>query len=91
VGEVPTEASAQAVRCARGELGLATIRRGRRTVPLSPLGATTVYFDADRAVGGIARLARMVLDASDLDHAHALLSAAGVHTELDYERARSAQ
>ena len=89
VREVPTEASAQAVRCARGELGLATIRAGRRTVPLSPLGAMTVYFDAQRAVNGIARLARMVLDARDLDHAQDLLGAAGVHTELDYERERS--
>jgi hypothetical protein len=91
VREVPTEASAQALRCARGEVGVATIRSGRRTVPLSPLGATTVYFDADRAVNGVARLARMVLEARDLDHAHELLSAAGVHTELDYERERSPQ
>jgi hypothetical protein len=89
VREVPTEASAQAVRCARGELGVGTIRAGRRTVPLSPIGATTVYFDADRAVSGVARLARMVLEARDLDHAHAILGAAGVHTELDYERERS--
>jgi hypothetical protein len=91
VREVPTEASAQAVRCARGEVGIATIRAGRRTVPLSPLGASTVYFDADRAVNGVARLARMVMEARDLDHAHELLSAAGVRTELDYERERSAQ
>jgi hypothetical protein len=91
VREVPTEASAQAVRCARGEVGLATIRAGRRTVPLSPLGATTVYFDADRAVNGVARLARMVLEARDLEHAHKLLSADGVRTELDYERERSSQ
>jgi hypothetical protein len=91
VAEVPTEASAQAVRCARGALGVGTIRAGRRTVPLSPLGATTVYFDADRAVTGVARLARMVLEARDLDHAQALLSADGVHTELDYERERSPQ
>ena len=91
VREVPTEASAQAVRCARGEVGLATIRAGRRTVPLSPLGATTIYFDADRAVDGVASLARMVIDARDLNHAHDLLSAAGVRTELDYERERSAQ
>ena len=91
VREVPTEASAQAVRCARGEVGIATIRAGRRTVPLSPLGATTVYFDPDRAVNGVARLARMVLEARDLDHAHDLLSADGVRTELDYERERSAQ
>jgi hypothetical protein len=91
VREVPTEASAQAVRCARGELGVATIRRGRRTVPLSPLGATTVYFDAERAVGSVARLARMVLEAPDLDHAQELLHADGVRTELDYEREHSAQ
>ena len=49
--EIPTEASAQAVRCARGEIGVATIRGGRRTVPLSPLGATTVYFDPDGRAG----------------------------------------
>ena len=79
------------MRCARGELGVGTIRAGRRTVPLSPLGATTVYFDADRAVTGVARLARMVLDARDLDHAHELLKADGVRTELDYERERSPQ
>jgi hypothetical protein len=91
VREVPTEASAQAVRCARGELGIASIRAGRRTVPLSPLGATTVYFDPDRAVNGAARLARMVQGARDLDHAHQLLSADGIRTELDYERERSAQ
>jgi hypothetical protein len=91
VAEIPTEASAQAVRCARGELGVGTIRAGRRTVPLSPLGATTVYFDADRAVTGVARLARMVLEARDLDHAQELLSADGVRTELDYERERSPQ
>jgi hypothetical protein len=88
---VPTEASAQAVRCARGELGVGTIRAGRRTVPLSPLGATTVYFDADRAVTGVARLARMVMEARDLDHAQELLSADGVRTELDLERERSPQ
>jgi hypothetical protein len=91
VQAVPTEASAQAVRCARGELGVATIRAGRRTVPLSPLGATTVYFDPDRAVSGVARLARMVLETRDLNHAHELLAADGVHTELDYERERSSQ
>lgn len=91
VAAVPTEASAQAVRCARGELGVATIRAGRRTVPLSPIGATTVYFDPGVAVNGVARLARLVLDAGDLDEAHVILSAAGIHTELDYERERSPQ
>ena len=91
VQTVPTEASAQAVRCARGEIGHATIRGGRRSVPLSPLGATTVYFDADAAVRGVARLARLVLEARDLDQAHEILAAEGIRTELDYERERSPQ
>jgi hypothetical protein len=84
---VPTEASAQAVRCARGEIGMATIRGGRRSVPLSPLGAAIVYFDPERAIGSAAPLARAVLDAPDLDAAQACLHALGVRTELDYERA----
>ena len=91
IHEVPTEASAQAVRCARGEVGTATIRAGRRTVPLSPRGATTIYFDPDRAVSGVARLARLVLEAADLAHAQELLAAEGVRTELDYELERSPQ
>ena len=39
VAAVPTEASAQALRCFRGELGETTIRAGRRSVQLSPVGA----------------------------------------------------
>src|SRR5207248_9631234 len=41
VEAVPTEASAQALRAYRGELGAFEIRGGRRTVLLSPLGAVT--------------------------------------------------
>jgi hypothetical protein len=83
---VPTEASAQALRCFRGETGTATIRQGRRTVELSPVGALTFYFDVAAAVRSAARLAAAVMDARDLDHANELLHALGVHTELDYER-----
>jgi hypothetical protein len=84
--EIPTEASAQAVRCARGEVGLTTIREGRRQVRLSPLGALTVYFEVEAAVASVARLAEAVLEATDLDHANELLRSLGVRTELDYER-----
>jgi hypothetical protein len=83
---IPTEASAQAVLCARGEVGERTIRGGRRTVYLSPFGATTVYFDPARAVAAAAPLARAVADARDLDDAQERLHALGVRTELDYER-----
>ncbi|HZO59810.1 MAG TPA: DUF1152 domain-containing protein [Solirubrobacterales bacterium] len=83
---IPTEASAQAVRCARGEVGVATIRGGRRTVHLTPLGAATVYFDPEIALESAAPLARAVLDAPDLLAAQETLHALGIRTELEYER-----
>jgi hypothetical protein len=86
VAAVPTEASAQALRCFRGEVGSDTIRRGRRTVELSPVGALTFYFDISAAVGSAARLASAVGEARDLDHANELLHELGLRTELDYER-----
>ena len=83
---VPTEASAQAIRCFRGEIGRAEIRGGRRAVELSPAGALTFYFDPLAALRSAARLAAAVIDAPDLDAANEILHGLGVHTELDYER-----
>jgi hypothetical protein len=86
VARVPTEASAQALRCARGERGQATIRGGRRTVELTPLGALTFYLDPQATLGSAARLARAVRGAPDLEAAHERLAAIGVRTELELER-----
>ena len=86
VEAVPTEASAQALRCFRGESGTAEIRGGRRTVQLTPLGATTIYFDVAAAVGSAARLAAAVVDANGIDEGNELLHAFVERTELDYER-----
>jgi hypothetical protein len=86
VDAIPTEASAQALRCFHGETGHATIRQGRRTVELSPVGALTFYFDVAAAARSAARLAAAVSSARDLEHANELLWALGVRTELDYER-----
>jgi hypothetical protein len=83
---VPTEASAQAVRCFHGAIGSSTSRQGRRTVELSPAGSLTFYFDPVAAVGSAARLAAAVTDARDLDQANEILHGMGVYTELDYER-----
>lgn len=83
---IPTEASAQAIRCARGESGVTTIRRGRREVVLSPIGALTFYFDPPAAVARAAPLARAVTDAESLEEANDLLHDLGVRTELDFER-----
>jgi hypothetical protein len=86
VEAVPTEASAQAVRCFHGALGQTTIRQGRRTVELSPVGALTFYFDVAKAIWSAARLAAAVIDAEDLEAANEILRARGIRTELDYER-----
>jgi hypothetical protein len=86
---VPTEASVQAVRCARGERGTTTIRGGRRTVELTPLGALTFFFDPRKAVESVAPLAHAVSPAASLEEAHDALRSMGVGTELELERARS--
>ncbi|HEX5893814.1 MAG TPA: DUF1152 domain-containing protein [Solirubrobacterales bacterium] len=86
---VPTEASLQAVRCARGERGMTYIRSGRRRVELTPLGALTFFFDPVKAVDEVAPLAAAVGPAVSLDEANEALKALGVGTELELERARA--
>ncbi len=85
VAVVPTEASAMALRCARGHTGQTTIRQGRRTVELSPVGALTFFLDPRIAMATAARLADAVVDAPSLQDANAILHRLGVRTELDYE------
>ena len=84
--QVPTEASAMALRCARGERGEAPIRQGRRNVPLTELGGVVAWFDPLRAMDSAARLAAAVRDAGSLAQADAILAARGIRTELAYER-----
>jgi hypothetical protein len=89
VAAVPTEASAQALECARGARGTVTIRQGRRTVERTPVGAVTFYFDAVATAAAAAPLAHAVRDAADLEDANERLHALGVRTELDLERERA--
>jgi hypothetical protein len=86
VAEIPTEASAMALRCARGEHGETTIRGGRRTVALSPVGAVSFYFEPEAAIRSAARLADAVTDAASLEEAEAILAARGITSELAFER-----
>jgi hypothetical protein len=90
VAQVPTEASAQPLRCFRGETGRVTIRGGRRTVTLSPVGALTFFFSVPVALDTAARLARAVRDADSLESANERLHELGVRSELDLERERLA-
>jgi hypothetical protein len=85
VEQIPTEASAQAVRAFRGANGATSIRGGRRTLELSPAAAGTAYFDIAVALKATARLAVAVMDATDLDDANRILREMGVRTELDWE------
>ena len=85
VAEVPTEASLMALRCARGRTGRQTIRQGRRTVDLTPMGALSFYVDPTIALATAARLADAVADAPSLTDANAILHRLGVCSELDYE------
>lgn len=91
IAAVPTEASAMAVACVRGQHGTAQIRSGARTVPLSPVGGLTFVFDVRRALDSrAAPMAALVQDAGSLDAAEALLQAEGIRSELAYERERYA-
>jgi hypothetical protein len=87
---VPTEASALALRCAKGHIGRVPIRGGRRHVELTPAGGVIACFDPAAALRSAARLAALVGGAPDLEAANALLTSRGVSTELAFERAAAA-
>lgn len=82
---VTTEASAMALRCARGETGVVSIRDGRRQVVLTPEGGRLYAFDCATAIGSAARLAHALLQAESLEHGRTILNGLGVRTELDWE------
>lgn len=86
IAAVPTEASAQALACARGATGVVPIRGGRRTVPRSPVGALTFLFDPQRALERVVPMAAALRDAGSLEDAESILAARGIRTELAFER-----
>jgi hypothetical protein len=86
---VPTEASLQVARCARGESGEALIRRGRRRVELGPVGALTFIFDPGAASPEGLPIAHAVAGAESIEEGRAALAELGISTELDYERTRA--
>jgi hypothetical protein len=85
VAEIPTEASAMALRCARGVLGATPIRDGRRTVQLTAAGGLVFFFDPLGAFDSAARCARLVAEAGSLQDANAILLGEGIATELEWE------
>lgn len=86
VAGVPTEASALALRGARGETGRIPIREGRREVALTPLAGLLFLFDCEIAMRSAARLAHAVRAADGLEDGEAILAGMGIRTELAFER-----
>lgn len=89
LAHIPTEASAMALRCARGETGVTSIRDGRRTVELTPVGGLVFFLDPLAALRSAARCAALVADAGSLVEASERLRARGIATELAYETRRA--
>lgn len=90
VDGVPTEASAMALRAARGATGRRSIRNGRRHVELTPAAGLFFLLDCEAAMRSAARCADAVREASGLEDANAILTRMGVGTELEWERRRAA-
>ena len=88
VAQIPTEASTMALRCARGAVGTAPIRDGRRTVELTVAGGLVSFFDPLVALRSAARCAQLVEHAASLEEANAILRGEGIATELDWESAQ---
>ena len=91
IEQIPTEASAMALRCARGESAITSIRDGRRTVQLTAVGGLLFFFDAVVALGSAARCAQLVRHAGSLTQANDVLLARGIATELSYETQRAVE
>jgi hypothetical protein len=85
VAQIPTEASAMALRCARGVLGATPIRDGRRTVQLTAAGGLVFFFDPAAALNSAARCAQLVAQAGSLEEANAILLGRDIVTELAWE------
>ena len=88
VDQIPTEASAMGLRCARGALGEVPIRDGRRTVRLTAGGGLVFFFDPLAALRSAARCARLVAGATSLEEANGILLGHGIATELEWESAQ---
>jgi hypothetical protein len=89
VREVPTEASAVPLECARGAWGERKIREDRRIVRLTPLSTLTFYL-APEVVFEESAPARAVAGSVSLEEANEALHRIGLKTELDLERERAA-
>lgn len=88
IQEVPTEASAVPVECARGAWGEKRIRQDQRRVKLTPLTTLTFFLSPAVVFNTLSQPAQAVDQSSSLEEANEALHAIGIKTELDLERER---
>jgi hypothetical protein len=88
IEKVATEASAIAVRCARGAWGETGIRHDERRVKLTPLTTLTFYLSPTAVFTAVARPAQVVTGTSSLEEANEALHRLSIKSELDLERER---
>ena len=88
IENVPTEASAIPLRCARGAWGEVGIRYDERRVKLTPLTTLTFYLSPTAVFDSVARPARAVAGTSSLEEANESLHHLSIKSELDLERER---
>jgi len=81
---VESEASRATVLAARGAYGLVEIRRGSRTVFVTPLNTIT-FFLSSEVVAQLNPLIAEIASAASIEEARRKLNERGVYTELDLE------
>jgi len=86
IRQVPTEASAVPVECARGAWGEKRIRQDQRRVKLTPLTTLTFFLSPTVVFHTLSRPGQAVSGSSSLEEANEALHAIGLKTELDLER-----
>lgn len=88
VQNVPTEASAIPVECARGAWGEKRIRQDQRRVKLTPLTTLTFFMSPTVVFQTLSRPAQALKLSASLEEANEALHGIGLKTELDLERER---
>ncbi|MFH1821345.1 MAG: DUF1152 domain-containing protein [Methanobacteriota archaeon] len=81
-----TEASALAVKAARGFRGDVEIRGGYRKVTLTPMSALTFYLDPNVVFDHVSKVAKDLVPTRSLDEAQAIIERAGLPSEFTFEK-----
>lgn len=86
IGNTKTEATALAVRAAKGEIGKIEIRGGYREVYLTPISAVTFFLDPIIVLEEISIVGEKLVATKSLDEAQEILKENKVPSELTFER-----